>query len=643
VDKFSRDGLVQKYWLTILLWVLAVSAFLSAYAAFVSALVFTFLVPGLIFFRFFHLKRHEMWAFIPVFSVLVSVNLIYFVSLAAGYSNQTILGCFVGLAAFYTAVVYWKGEPLALKQAPKIKLLNKSTIAVLLIVFLVGFAVLFSSVWVQTQQGIVITGSNWQDTPLHYGIIESINQGNFPPQYPDYAGQKMTYHYFVDFHTAIIENMVGYLPKLLPVLNAVFILVFALSIYALARDLGRRTAIIATVLAVFGWGFSYFGLFQALLSGQFSVSQNYIYQYGGTFGLPSIFDNLLQQRPMLMGLPVFALVLALLKNMEDKNRLLLAGILTGLVFEFHNVAFFCCYVAFAMGIVLSYKRFNVSCLYFLVPSVFALPFIFSGGPPVSVGLGGAFMAMFSQNPFIFVFLNLGIPLIIAVVSFVKFNNNLLKGTFVVLLLIPYIVLLTPNPWDMYKFFIFAWVPIAVLAAWMINKTPKIVIFTLVLLCIITSASVIMFNLQTNYVVATQSEVDLGMWVRDNTPQNAVFLTLPNPGLYSPPAFIGGRLTVSSYINWPYGHGVPLDQIYERQKDIESAYNGTSDDLRNVVNKYNVSYVYVGTDESNSKYYPNCVTHFNSISWLQTVYLNSTTYGDALIIYKVDVAQMNSSP
>src|SRR4030042_6541357 len=96
---------------------------------------------------------------------------------------------------------------------------------------------------------IVITGSNWQDTPLHYEIIESINNGNFPPQMPYFSGEKMSYHYFVDFHTAILEKVYGFLPTLVPFLDAVFILIFALSIYGLVRGNGRRPAIIATVIA----------------------------------------------------------------------------------------------------------------------------------------------------------------------------------------------------------------------------------------------------------------------------------------------------------------------------------------------------------------------------------------------------------
>ena len=242
--------------------------------------------------------------------------------------------------------------------------------------------------------------------------------------------------------------------------------------------------------------------------------------------MPSIFDNLLQQRPLLMGLPAFAFVLALLWNMEDKKRLLLAGIITGLVFEFHNVAFFCCYVAFFVAIFFNVKRSNIkNCLYFLVPTAFALPFIFNNGPPPAISLSYAWIADFAKDPFTYYFLSLGIPFIIAIVSFVKPGHEFLKGTFLLLFLIPNILLLTPNPWDMYKFFIFAWIPIAVLAGVMLAKTRKIVIVTLVLLSILTSASVIIYNVGTNYTAANWSEYQLGLWVRNNTPERSVFLTI----------------------------------------------------------------------------------------------------------------------
>lgn len=625
----AYSAVLQKYWLAILLLLLALASFASGYIALFTAFVFTFLVPGLIFYRFFSLKSHEVWAFVPVFSVLFSVQLIYYLSLAFGYSRETILFSFLALVAIYTFVVYKKGEPLKPPKFLRLGQIRKTSLLLFAVIFFISLVVLVRSVWFGNQYGIVLTGSNWQDTPYHYEIIESLNNGNFPPQTPNYVGTPLSYHYFVDFHTAIIEKVYGYLPTLLPVLNAVFILVFAFSIYALSRPSGRRVAVIATVLAVFGWGLSYFGLFSALINGQFSPTNNYGYQFGQLFGLPSIFDNLLQQRPLLVGLPAFALVLALLRDMDDKKRLILAGIITGLVYQFHNVAFFCCYVAFAVCLLLNAKKFKFSYLYFLLPTVFALPFIFGGGESFSFSFSTAFLAQFVQNPFIYYFLNLGIPFVLAIISFLKVGNEYLKITFLLLFLVPNIFLLTPWPWDMYKFFIFAWVPIAVLSGIVLAKTRRIVVVTLVLLSIITSASVIIYNVGTNYTGASWSEYQLGMWVRDNTPQNSVFLTYYS--IHSPPSMIGGRLRVSSYVYWSYGHGVPLDQVYQREHDIDMAYTGNATQLQAVIKEYNISYVYVGYDELSN--YPNCTAHFDSISWLKPVYTDQN-----LKIYQVDLAQ-----
>ena len=445
---------------------------------------------------------------------------------------------------------------------------------------------------------------------------------------PNYAGAKMNYHYFVDFHTAILEKVYGYLPTLLPVLNAVFIFVFAVAMYALAREHGELAAYYTTLIAAFGWGFTYILLFSALTSGQFSVAQNYTYQYDGLLGLPPILDNLLQQRPMLMGLPAFALVLTLLRNMESRNRLLLAGVITGLLFPFHAVSFICAFAAYLISVLLNYKNFKRHyLLFFVVSAAIALPFLVSGSALTQVTFGPVWALMFvKENPVLYYVLNLGIPFIIAIslLFITKVKENLLKFVFLALFFVPNLISVTPNAWDMYKFFIFAWVPIAVLTGITLAKTKRSIAVVLLLFSILASPSVVLYNVGTSYPAANWSEYDAGLWVRENTEPQAVFLTYYS--IHCPPTMIGGRLRVASYVNWVYGHGVPLDDIYARFRDVDRAYNGTENDLKQVVEAYNVKYIYVGSEEQS--HYPQCTTKFDAVSWLEPVYNGS------LRIYKV---------
>ncbi|NLD66019.1 MAG: hypothetical protein GX648_05535 [Crenarchaeota archaeon] len=611
---------------------MALAGFASNYIALLAAFVFTFIVPGLCFYRFFSFDDHEKWAFIPIFSVLFSVQFVYVLSLVLGYSRNTILVGFLVLTAIYTGVIYKKGQDFQPQQLlQKFGKIKKTSILLFTVILLVSLGVLLRTVWFSNDYGIVITGANWQDTPFHYEIIESINNGNFPPQTPNYVGTPLSYHYFVDFHTAIVEKVYGYLPTLLPILNAVFIGVFAVSMYALVRPHGRQAAIAAAVVGTFGWGFSYYKFFSALFCGE-SVVFNSFFEYGGTFGLPPIYDNLLQQRPMLMGLPALVLVLTLLRNMDDKKRLLLAGLVTGLVYQFNNVAFFCCFVAYAFCLFVNLKKFKLSYLFFVLPSLVALPFILGGGATFQATLNVAWAIQFVKNPLTFYILNLGLPLLLAIYCFFKRGNWYLKGTMLALLIIPHFVIFTPNVWDMYKFFMFAWIPIAALAGISLAKTRKLVAFILVLLSILTSVSVIVYNINTNFMGATWAEYNVGIWTRENTPENSVFLTYYY--IHAPTSMIGGRLRVSSDINWPYGHGIPLEDIWAREEAIDNAYAGSVSQLEGLIREYNVSYVYVGSQELSN--YPNCISHFNSISWLTSVYNEDEQY-----VYQVEWIELGS--
>jgi len=623
-----KTVILREHWLPLILLFLTLISFISIHAALFTAFVFTFFVPGLIFLKFFRLKSHEATVFIPVFSVMASTHLIYYLSLLLGYSRETILASFFIWIGIY-ATVNWMSKTRGFKNSLSIKeSVDKRSMVIFLFIFLISLAVLCKSIWFESEAGIVITGSNWQDTPLHYAIIESINNGNFPPEMPHYSGVRMNYHYFVDFHTAILEKVYGFAPKLLPILNSIFILLFALAVYSLAKINGEREAIFSTLIATFGWGFSYLLLFSALLNGEFNPARNYGYQYGGFFGLPPVFDNLLQQRPLLIGLPAFAFVLNLLRRPEDKGRLTLAGIITGLLFPFHIMSFLCCSVAYLVTIILNLKNLKLSYLCFLVPATLALPFILSVGASTSIKEPWIYDFL-RGNPVLYYVGNLGIPFLIAIASFVffkKVEEKLLKGVFVVLFLIPNIVSFTPNPWDMYKFFSFSWIPISVLSGALLAKIRKEVAIPLLLLAVLTSASVIVYNVSTSYIAVSWNEYEAGVWIRDNTEKKSVFLTYYS--IHSPPTMIGGRMRVLSYLNWPYGHGIELHKIWSRMEDVDRAYRGGLDDLERAIKKYDVAYIYVGREEIAN--YPKCVEKFSNVEWLNLV------YDKGVKIYKVSI-------
>ena len=350
-----------------------------------------------------------------------------------------------------------------------------------------------------------------------------------------------------------------------------------------------------------------------------------MYQYNGFFGLPPIFDNLLQQRPMLVGLPVFAFVLALLRDMEDKKKVILAGVVTGLLFPFHAVSFICAYAAYFVSLLLNSNYFKRNHLYFLVSAVIALPFLVSSSSSASITFAPLWALSFlKDNPVLFYIVNLGIPFLLSFIFITKVKGTFLKIVFVMLFLAPNIISITPNSWDMYKFFIFAWVPIAVLSGAALARIRKSLALVLLLLSVLTTASVITYNVGTSSQAASWDEYNLGMWVRDNTEEQAVFLTYYS--IHCPPTMIGGRLRVASYVNWPYGHGLALDDIYKRFDDIDLAYTGSEDDLRQVVETYNVAYIYVGNDELS--HYPGCIARFNSVEWLEPV------YSETFQVYKV---------
>jgi len=636
---------------TLPLFLLLSASFFSPHASLVSTLIFTLFVPGYIIVEYYFkdLNIHEKLLLYMLLSVLISTHFIYFLSLAFGYSQHTILTAFFILFALLFLFFLRNTE-----TAPKRSILHLSSLKGVMLssgIAFFAYLVLSKSVWVWRQGYIVLTGSNWQDTPMHYEIIESINNGNFPPQMPYYAGVDMFYHYFVDFHTAILEKAFGaFLPRLIVFTNAIFVFLFALSLYVLASYLKNEKAGVYTVLlGTLGAGFSYSLFFSALYTGQFELTTNYAFEYGKFFTMPPIFDNLLQQRPQLMGLPMLTTSAyffykgsrSFSYSREGKREIVLAGLLAGLLFPFHMLACFSAFLLFVLNFLKnrlstrseSTRNYELYFLVFFVPLI--LPYLIqmfagSSGGLIEPKLPWAFYFVKSE-PFVFYLANLGLPFLLALACL--FKKSVHPHSFFVyswlflMLALPNFVSFTPNVWDMYKFFHYAWIAIAVAGGCFladitftnISKSSRLrrglvatTITLLLVFSVFTSGLVAMWNISTNYSCADIGEYETGLWVRENTPERAVFLTWCS--IHAPVSMIGGRLRVLGYVNWAYGHGF---DIWERAEDIERAYKGNVSETLTVLQKYDASYVYVGKEEQKNA--PECLKKFEDCKQLEKVY------------------------
>ena len=633
---------------------LALSFFFQP-AAFAVVVLFAFAVPGWLLLKALRIEL-PLAARLPAIvltSVLVSTQTVYWLSLAVGYSFTSIFAAFAALSLLVFFVPSKELARLHSAEAWRERWgearRDSAAFAGGLVVFLVFFAVLSSSLWVVAPDGSLIVGGwNYSDFFLHKGIIESVNAGNFPPQEPTFAGVGIAYHWFSDLHTAFLSKASGVNAELFARFEtALYGALLFLGVYALAaaffekKEWCKRAAFLAAVFFVFGGSFAYLQLFDASAAVPVDASFLEFVKNKGPFDndwkffqVPSLIPGyLLVQRPQAVGLPVLALVLLLAlfaaggndKN-SDRKRLALAGLLCGLAAPFQFYAF----AAAAIGVTLWFalKFYNtrsaVVCreyAFFFIPcAVAAAPFVFSA----FARAGGAGLVRFApfwvapQDAFGFVSFyaaNLGLVFILALAAIAFFalkpKENFggesvvfLAAFALALFSIPNIVSLSGTQWDMAKFFTFLQMACALLAAALIARFPRPAIALLVAAAVVTPVLSLYWYGASDWRGLSGGEREAGEWVATRTPQLSVFLAAPvhNSAIES----VGGRLRIDGYSSWMNNYGLPYQ---EREKDLRSAYCGAAEDAAGVAEKYGARFVWLGGGERGA--YEGCAFAFAS--------------------------------
>ena len=175
-----------------------------------------------------------------VLSVALSAHLVYWLAIATGgYRRETIFAV-AALLALPIPIGLLRGGPAAVRQqvvgAWHAVRRDLAPFAFALAAALFVGLVLASGLWHATPNGIAAGGSNWSDLGVHLSIAQSLNAGNFPPQVPYFAGEPLVYHWFADFHAAIVARAAGIfaIPSFV-VSSAILAGALALLVHGLAR------------------------------------------------------------------------------------------------------------------------------------------------------------------------------------------------------------------------------------------------------------------------------------------------------------------------------------------------------------------------------------------------------------------------
>jgi len=596
--------------------------------------LFTFFIPGILVVETFY-KEFAIWQKVPLYlllSVLVSTYMVYFLSLIFGFERRTVF------LAFYLMIPWlvW-----LIRRGVRVKLGNyRWVLFAAAAVFGLYLWAMYRAIFYFVDGYYVLSAVNWQDTAMHIGIMESLTQGNFPPQAPYFSGVPLSYYYFSDFHSAIIAVLVGsFFPRILVWDNPFFAFIFFLSVYFLARTVTRsnRASLLASFLALFNGNSMYTRFLQDYLHGSGDLgsravdliaNRSYTMEYGKLIQMVPMADYFLQNRPMMVGLSAVTLATSVLLISTSKNwnkRLILAGFMVGMMAKFQLFALVV--GVFAIGLIVLLK-WKIGDWKWLISSVVlsAVPVLWVVGVVSFADTRGvSIIGQVAENFYwgawdgghsfwwyaSFMLLNFGPVFLIFVLmlpvfwkrkslSFAGWKFMYVIDFFLIsITLVCRFTIMAP---DMLKFYYFATIPMTIVSGFALHKlmgvrTGKYIVLAVMIIASFTSFLTLGWSRWNKNFAYSQDDMNAGMWIRSMTAPESVFVGYPT--VHSPVTQIGGRLRLLSYTTWPCSHGYCYseDNVFSRKDDIDILYDGVWEDRdRLILKKYRIDYLYLGSRE-----------------------------------------------
>jgi hypothetical protein len=508
-----------------------------------------------------------------VLSVALSAHLVWWLaSLAGGYGREVVFAA----AALLAVPIPMAAARMAPDRTATMRAAGRSAVravqrrpaafGVAVGASLFVGAVLSRGLWQVNAGGVDVGGANWSDLGVHLSIAQSVNAGNFPPQVPFFAGEPLVYHWFADFHAAILAEAAGlFAIPVFVVQSALLAGALALVVHGLSLALVRtrwagRAALLATVLVVLGGGMGWIRLVRDLAGGQgqlwellmVSTYDNAWLTDWPYFSIPSVLTTgLLVHRATTIGLPLLVGAILLVAvgipsarqvaaGFADRPRLvLLSGIAGALLAPFHFFFFPIVPLLVLAWVVaggrLLERRALRSAALFAAPYVFAIPFAApafdqatgSGWLTLVIGWQTAPVNEGLLSVLFFYATNLGLPFGLALVALVLRGTParaFLVGWVLLLLLIPNLVQVSFVSFDMNKYFQAMWIAVAFLAGGLLARWPVPVAAVVLVVCM---ASPLLASVHTafsrNYLMSTD-QLAAAAWIAEHTPERSVFVT-----------------------------------------------------------------------------------------------------------------------
>lgn len=492
--------------------------------------------------------------------------------------------------------------------------------------FLVFFAMVFGSLASQlltfnNGRYFVQPLHSYGDISLHLGIISSFAfSNNFPPQSPILADAKISYPFLMDFITAIFVTPLSLrydqAVSLVGVMMMI-VLIILLAYFSLRITGSRLAACLVLILFFFngGLGFLYFlNDLQASNLNFFQFIQILPRDYTalkdlGFFWINVVISMFLPQRSFLLGLPVAILILYIFWDSSerfDARKLSLGFLLASLlpIIHTHSLVALSPFLGWLVTLMIFKNKQSIKPLFLLgfvnIVIIFVLSKLFlqqSGNLLSFINFKPGWMAPAGEIvPFYIK--NFGFSLLlIPLVLFLGLRKKLKLAYFALIgqiwFILPSLFLFQPWDFDNTKFFIYWYLSSVFILGYFLSR--------LILTCqmtsiILVSATIylltfsgflditrLLFGSGTRYEIYSPQAVKLAEFVKKNTRQNTVFLSVDK--FNNPVVALAGRKVVVGYHGWLWTYGL---NYYQKDVDVKNMLAGRAS--QSLFEKYNISNV-----------------------------------------------------